>query len=362
MMEDEGVKALLVYSPSALSPGSISYLTNYSGPWPTRLVYPAAGEPTLILNFRNHIPCARDMAVVDDIRWHGNDPGAAVCEALRKNGLSRSRVGVIGAGTMPHAEYEAVVRSLPGVELVDVSRSYNWIRWIRSGEELEWIRRSAALTDLAAGALKKETRPGLTEHDLNAIVHRSVLGKGGVVRVNFLTCTSMSAPSVYVPWQFPRGRRVRRGDVLITEMTVSYYGYQGQLHRPFAVGTAPTPLYRSLFDAALECFDRVSRALKPGSTAEDVVDASSVIEESGFASFDSLVHGEGGKDPELGSESSGLPKEDFVFRKGMVVVVQPQPVTRDLRAGLQLGAACVISDDGAHSLHRFPFEFARCAG
>ena len=361
MLEREGLQGLLVYAPSANSPGTVSYLSNYSGPWPAHLVFPYSGEPTLLLHFRNHVPCAKDMAVVKDIRWHGNDPAAAVGESFRRHGLERSRIGVVSLGTIPHAEYESIVRMTPGTELVDVSRQYNWIRWVRSDEELTWIRRSAALTDMAARALKEETKPGLTEHDLNAIVHKAVLGRAGLVRVGFLTATSMSAPSVYVPWQFPRKRRVRRGDVLITEMTVSYYGYQAQLHRPFVVGAEPTPRYQALFDVALECFNRVARSMKPGATAEDVVKASSVIEESGFTSFDSLVHGEGGKDPELGSGSSGLPAEDFTFRKGMVVVIQPQPVTRDMKAGLQLGAACLIAEDGAHSLHRFPFEFTRCA-
>jgi hypothetical protein len=47
--------------------------------------------------------------------------------------------------------------------------------------------------------------------------------------------------------------------------------------------------------------------------------------------------------------------------ENMVHVIQPNPITRDLKAGLQLGAAVIVKSDGGESLHNYPFKFPVCA-
>jgi Xaa-Pro aminopeptidase len=45
---------------------------------------------------------------------------------------------------------------------------------------------------------------------------------------------------------------------------------------------------------------------------------------------------------------------EFVFEAGMTIVVQPNVVTRDERAGVQTGELVLIADDGVRPLHRLP--------
>ncbi len=170
----------------------------------------------------------------------------------------------------------------------------------------------------------------------------------------------MDNPDVFVPWQLPTPRVLNVGDVVITEITVGYYGYFSQIHRPFAVAREPNALYRKLFDVALECYELVAKVLRPGATTEDVLNATSVIEENGFTVYDSLVHGESAMNPELGTRTSAHTKESFTFRENMMVVIQPQPITLDRRAGLQLGAANIVTANGAKCLHNYPFKFPVC--
>ncbi|MGI0080751.1 MAG: M24 family metallopeptidase, partial [Nitrososphaerales archaeon] len=340
--------------------GTISYLSNYIGTSPSFLIYPLDSEPTLILHFYNHIPGTRAMSVVSDVQWHYNDPSKCVVENLEKKKLDKARLGVVGLGTIPYSQFVKIKEKLPDATLMDVSKEYNWIRWVRSEEELDWFRESARLSDLTMEALEKKIRPGLTLHDLNAIVHEAFLKEGGQLWIAYLASTSMANPDVFVPWQVSTFKKVNRGDVVITEITIGYHGYNAQIHRPFAVAAEPTPLYKKLFDTALTCFEDVSKALKDGSTSEDVLNATSVIEENGFTIYDSLVHGEGAKNPELGSRSSVHPKEPFVFRENMVCVIQPQPITLDHKAGLQLGAAVVVTKNGAKNLHSYPLKFQVC--
>ena len=133
-----------------------------------------------------------------------------------------------------------------------------------------------------------------------------------------------------------------------------------QIHRPFAIGKEPSPTYRKLFDTACECYESVRKICKPSTTSEQIIAATSAIEENGFTSYDSVFHGEAGKSPELGTKSAAHPLENWTLEENMVHVIQPNPITKDCKAGLQLGAAVVVKPSGGEALHNYPFKFPVC--
>lgn len=93
---------------------------------------------------------------------------------------------------------------------------------------------------------------------------------------------------------------------------------------------------------------------------KDDVDAPSVIKASDFTSYDSVFHGEAGKSPELGTKSAAHSLEKWTLEENMVHVIQPNPITKDFKAGLQLGAAVVVKPNGGEALHNYPFKFPVC--
>jgi Xaa-Pro aminopeptidase len=231
---------------------------------------------------------------------------------------------------------------------------------VRSEEELVYLRKSGYLTDLACEALENQLRPGLTEQNILSIVYGAYLKNGGDPGIHFIATTNMSHPDRFVPWQKQTSRMIEKGSVVITELTVSYWGYSTQIHRPFAIGQEPSPVYRRLFDAAYQCYESVRRICQPGTTSEEIIAATSAIEESGFTSYDSVFHGEAGKSPELGTKSAAHPLERWTLEENMVHVIQPNPITKDFTAGLQLGAAVVVKPSGGEALHNYPFKFPVC--
>jgi Xaa-Pro dipeptidase len=85
-----------------------------------------------------------------------------------------------------------------------------------------------------------------------------------------------------------------------------------------------------------------------------LVEASRVIEEAGFTTYDDLVHGYGGGylAPILGSTSrTNEPVPDMVLEQGMMLVVQPNVVTIDHRAGVQTGECLLVGASGPERLH-----------
>lgn len=357
-MAGDGLDALIVFG--GLGAPEVPYLINYLPQSPCWLVFPREGETACFLHFYNHIPCAQEQAIIKDIRWYGPTPTKTVADHLGEVGLGRGRIGLVSLNTIAYNHYTDLARRLPDATFSEFGPRFTRIRWVRSEEELAYVRRSGYLTDLACEALESQLRPGLSEHDILSIVYGAYIKHGGDPGIHFIASTRMAEPDRCVPWQRQTPRTLEAGSVVITELTVNYWSYATQIHRPFAIGREPAPIYRELFDVALECYERIRRVCKPGTTSEEIVAASSVIEDSGFTTYDSVFHGERGKSPELGTPSAVHPLEPWTLVENMVHVIQPNPVTRDLRAGLQLGAAVVVKPQGGEALHNYPFKFPVC--
>jgi Xaa-Pro aminopeptidase len=106
----------------------------------------------------------------------------------------------------------------------------------------------------------------------------------------------------------------------------------------------------------------VAAAIRPGSTIEDVWRASDSIEESGFSIRDGLVHGFGIGllPPSIRTRATTHDvDDDWVFEGGETIVIQPNVITEDESVGVQVGELCVVTEEGARSLHSFPLELIR---
>src|SRR5262249_56596966 len=79
----------------------------------------------------------------------------------------------------------------------------------------------------------------------------------------------------------------------------------GQVMRGFSVAGDPRPLHRALHAPAFAAFQSITAAIRPGVLPQSLIDASGIIEEHGFTTYDDLVHGFGGGyfPPIIGSRS-----------------------------------------------------------
>jgi Xaa-Pro dipeptidase len=347
--QDSDASHLLVYGANRFG-SAVPWLTG----WPvTReaLVVMSPDRPDLLLvQFHNHVPNARILAAESDVRWGGASTiETAVQEVLRRAG--GSRVGTIGP--LP-ASYMARLSVELG-DVVELDRAYTRMRLIKSQEELEWVRVGAELSDRAIDALREGVRPGVTEVELGDLVERAYVPAGATTLIHYFGTTSMADPDRCVPAQWPSTRRLRPGDALTTEISASFWDYPGQILRTFTVAADPTPLYRELHDVARAAFDAIVSVLRQGTHAGEVVQAAAVIEDAGFTTYDDLVHGfvGGYLPPVLGSRSRALwETPDATFEAGMTVVVQPNVITPDERAGVQTGELVLITETGVERLHR----------
>jgi Xaa-Pro aminopeptidase len=366
LMADQNLDALLVFGNSGVNRhNNVNpfWLTQYLDMHHNYVIVPPDGGIELYVGLVNHVPNAREEADAARVEWAGYQPGETVGGRLRE--LGAKRVGLVGVAAtwnvgMPYAHYLA----LSAHETVDVTREFAALRATKSAEEIERLRGAAELTDLAILAARDAAHPGVTELELVAEAEHAYRRRGGAVRITFLRSMPMDAPTGCLPAQNPSGRRLERGDVILTEFSASLGAYSGQVHRPIFVCADPTPEWQRLFDVAHEAYDRVAASLRPGANEGDAIRAAAVIGEAGYAIYDDLIHGYGTDyGPPLVDRScveywrnGAEPPRGRAIERDAAVVVQPNPITPDERMGLQLGALTIVRDAGAECLHTIPFE------
>jgi len=309
----------------------------------------------LFVQYHNHVPQAARLAPDADIAWGGQSSIGAAINELKKRGARTDRVATIGPLS---AEQHAALSAACG-KLTNLNKAYVRLRMIKSAEELDWLRIGAHFSDLGMLALRDELRPGLTERELGDLVERAYVAQGGTNVIHYFGVTPMADPQIAVPTQFPSTRRVHADDIVFAEIAAAFWDYPGQVLRSFALGE-PTPLYRDLHQAADAAFNAIAAVLRDGALPTQVIEAARVIEDAGFTTIDDLLHGYGGGylPPILGSASRPAgPVPDEPFRAGMTVVIQPNVVTRDHKAGVQTGEMVLVTQDGIERMHDVPRGF-----
>ena len=304
----------------------------------------------------NHAPLAQKIAARAKVAWGGGSSIAAAMQVLDQRRAQTGRVAVIGPMTF---EQHATLSEKFGA-VKNLNRPYVRLRQVKSAEEIDWMRIGAALSDRGMLALRDGLRAGATERELGDVVERGYVALGGATVIHFIGVTPMAAPRLGVPTQFAANRKVGAGDLVFAEISAAFWDYPGQVLRSFALGAEPTQLYRDLHAAADAAFAAIAAMLKAGVMPREVIEAAGVIEQAGFTIIDDLLHGYGGGylPPVLGSKSrpsAHVPNEPF--RAGMVVVIQPNVVTKDGMAGVQTGEMVLITETGIEPFHTVPRGF-----
>ncbi len=354
VMQERGVDHLLVVTDHR-SGNAPQWVTGWPGTVEAYVVFKPGETMTMHVEWFNHFPLAKKIARGVDVRWGEHRGLFLTVEELKKRGAKR--VGLIGpllARKQGELEKEFTV--------VECDADYVRLRLIKSEEEIDWLRIGAAFSDAGFEALLKGAHPGLSERELGNLVERAYVGAGGTTFIHYIGVTPMSAPKIFVPPQFHSSRKVEAGDVVFCELSGSFWDYSGQVLRTFSVGAEPAPLYRALHETAEAAFDAVTGVIRHGTTMEQILDAAGVIEQRGFTVCDDLMHGFGGGyfPPILGTRSrpaGPLPK--MTLEENMTVVVQPNVISRDEGAGVQVGELVRVTKAGFERLHSAPRGFFR---
>jgi Xaa-Pro aminopeptidase len=367
MMDEQGLDALLLYGDGTLGnlhQLNIHWIANYLDEQYSYVIFPREGDPTLYVSIPPDAACAMAVSPIEDVRGGGIGVqlAAAVTEGLKDRVPDARRIGTVDnfatAPGLPHAHYLLFSQALPDAEFVPAARHYEDLRIVPSDEEMEWFRKGVTLTDVAWEALVDAAEPGRSEADLLAVVHSAYLKAGGSYCFAILGATPMAEPLMAYPHGIPNQpalRKVEQGDLVICEMSASYYGYAGQAFCAIAIGEPPEEM-TEIADFTRELFYDLCKVVKPGNTDVEVNEVTARVKERGLDIEAPFIHAWGTHfgHPTVGFESwTPWPVE---FQDGQLMVIEPNPCSPDALFGIQLGNLTQVGPDGCVSLHEHGTE------
>src|SRR5947209_2401052 len=131
MMDREGLAALIVYGNTSAF-GEVQFLTDFRVTREAMLVFPRDGDPVLFVQYFNHVPLARRVARLQDVRWGGADTAATLADEIIRRGWADQRLGIVGL--IPWQRFRVLRELLPDASLIDATAPMQRLRLVKSAE------------------------------------------------------------------------------------------------------------------------------------------------------------------------------------------------------------------------------------
>ena len=262
-------------------------------------------------------------------------------------------IGLVGRSSLPVTFYEYLRKHLPRSKFVDATDHIDQIKVIKSPEEMELIKRTAALQDVAMEHVKKSIRPGRRDFEILAEAQHSCVNQGSERQ---LILVGSGPQGVSTRWQFRhfQNRVMREGDQVSVLIEVNGPGgFYTELGRIFTMGK-PSQALQDAYGVAVEAQEVSLRLLKPGARPKDIWDANNeFLQKRGYTPERRLyAHGQG---YELVERPGIRPEEPMAIKAGMNITVHPFAINEE--AWAVVTDNYLVTEAGAGPcLHKTPKE------
>lgn len=246
---------------------------------------------------------------------------AAVRKAFQQAGLGKGRPRLaVEERTLPLVVLRLLLEEFPNVEIVEAGPAVEMARRIKTGREIELLKKVAEVVNVGHKELMKQTREaGKSEFELWAAVtkamHEYVGGKlflsGEIVCGPRNKTVSPGGPIDYV---------TRPGDLAEFDVSPRLNGYWADMANVMVIGAEPTEVQKKYARAARDSFYAGAEMLRPGKKARDVFEAAkAAYDKYGLKLGHYLGHGIG---TTVNEAPWFVPSDETVLEAGMVVCIE----------------------------------------
>lgn len=365
-LDTAGVDAALLFDPIQLryATGFQAYAT-FQMHIPSNYLLVVVDGPVVMFAVEQVAPLASALETIDEVR----DPvpvtpfGAGALLEENVDRLADVVSGLLG----PTRRRLAVGRShvaLPrafervGVSVVDADLPVERARSIKLPDEVRCMNVSIAVAETALHRVRAAAEPGVTEHDLAAILHGVNVQHGG----ERIETRLLSSGDRINPWEREvSGRILRPGDLFAVDTDmVGPLGYCADISRTFHCGPGrPSADQRELYAAAVDEVRHNIALLEAGLPFQKLTARLwQRPERYRDRRYDMAVHGIGMSDewPCIFQAEEAHASYDGVIEPGMVLAVESYIGERDGVDGVKLEEMVLVTDHGTRTLTRFPYE------
>jgi len=303
-MKKDGIGAYLCFDQA-----NIKYLTDtYSTMYPffnRNVVFPRTGEPILYEWGSRYVRVRDELApwLKGNVRvgWRlgsslmsGAEPTeflADLKEVLGEHDVLKEPLAIdMPVGIIDFAE----LFRKAGINVIDGASSLKKARMIKTQDEIQCLRITAAISEEIFDAVREAIRPGVRESDLAAIVNDIGMRRGSDGPDEPTVC---SGENTYPNMLLYNMRTIRPGDMIFVDLHMGWRGYHCCVYRCFTCGRA-TQRQKELYEATRSLTYKAIEQVKPGNTTADVCNAWPSPEHWGFKTWrecgeNALGHGIG---------------------------------------------------------------------
>jgi Xaa-Pro dipeptidase len=345
---------------------NVRYLTGIGGNCAqAAAIFPFEGGVTAITNPDVHARfwlARQDW--VDDIRpvttgW--GYTGAAI-ERLRQLGLEKARIGVTGLadntrfpeGITSFGIFNRLRDAFPQAVFVNANLVLERSRFVKSEEELSFIRAADVLVERAIDVLCREARPGVPENVVYARMLSSMIEGGGEIPTMILWSAGWPQPPSNQ--YFPSKRKLGLGDMILTEAEARWGGYIAQNTQPLFIGKAPED-YKRMFALQQETLAACYEKLRPGYTVGDLIRTAAAFSTDEYECHLAMhARGLGDDSPMAVFTARDQLMSDWPIEENATFIVKPIVRTPDNAKRIYWGDTVVVTQDGAKRLGSRPAE------
>jgi Xaa-Pro dipeptidase len=231
-------------------------------------------------------------------------------------------------------------------------------RIIKTKDEIELLKTSAAMVDAAYEEVVRAIRPGVRENDLVALANKLLYTLGS----DLVECVNSVAGGRGIPHPHTfSDRMIRPGEMVYLDIMHSYMGYRTCYYRTFCCG-APTKAQLNAYETAWKWLKDSIDAVKPGATTADVAKAWPAPEKFGLAGEDEAFllqfgHGVGLSIWEKPVISRLFSLENpYPIKEGMVFALETYCPSADGKGTARLEEEVVVTADGCEQIFGYPIE------
>src|SRR5450631_2870480 len=181
-------------------------------------------------------------------------------------------VGIAGGGALPHTFMAHIERELAPTTIIDMTEAIDWLKAIKSPEEIVAIRKSALMQDEIFARLTAKVKPGMRDTDITALAQYEGRLLGSEQGLFLGTSAPLGVRSGFAD-RYQQGRTLQPGEhftVLIENNGPG--GFYTELARTMVFGKA-TPQLLDGFAAMKAAQDHTLSLIKPGAACRDIAAA-----------------------------------------------------------------------------------------
>lgn len=279
-MIEKGIEILLISNPA-----NQFYLTGYDGwsfytpqmvlihlndaqpYWIGRRMDAVGAKFTSFLN-KNHIVSYPDTYVASTTKH----PMNFLVEFIKKKKWHKKNIGVEMDDYYYSAKWHQILKkNLSQSKFVDAFLLVNWVRMIKSDQELLYMKQAGQIANLAMKNAMKKAKPGIRQCDVIAELNKTTTSGTKKVGGTF-TCKPPNAmvgeycSAPHLSWT---DKKLKKNEIFYLELGGAKHRYHVPLARCIYMGKAPKKIHR-IAEIIKEGLNSVLDRVKPGVSGHDL--------------------------------------------------------------------------------------------